>query len=130
MNRKLFLNKTVTPLLAGIPFLSIMSCSGSDDDDDDTNPDNGAGNGSTPGDCSANGTNSSITQNHGHTLTVSVGDVNAGTEKSYSIQGGASHDHSVIVTVDNFASLQKNESVTASSSTGDGHFHGINIVCA
>ena len=128
MNRKSFLNKTVAPLLAGIPFLSIMSCGS--DDDDDTNPDSDAGNGSTPGDCSANGTDSSIAQNHGHTLTVSADDVNAGTEKSYSIQGGASHDHSVTVTVDNFTSLQKNESVTATSSTGDGHSHGVTIVCA
>ena len=67
MNRKSFLNKTVAALLTGIPFFSIMSCSGSDDDDD-TNPDD-KGNDSTP-DCAANGTNSTILGNHGHTLTA------------------------------------------------------------
>jgi len=132
MNRKSFLNKTVAALLAGIPFLSIMSCSGSDDDDDynDTNPDSDPGYEDTSGDCGAYGADSSIADNHGHTLTVSADDVNAGTEKTYSIQGGATHNHSVTVTADLFASLQKNESVTATSSTGDGHMHGVTITCA
>ena len=62
-------------------------------------------------DCLANGTNSSISANHGHVLNVSKTDVQNGAEKSYSIDGSASHDHTVVITANNFDLLKTNQSI-------------------
>lgn len=83
----------------------------------------------TGGNCLVNGTSSSIAGNHGHTLTVSQADVSAGVDKTYSIQGGALHDHSVTITAAQFTTLQGNTSVTATSSV-TGHTHVVTVSCA
>ena len=118
MDRKLFLKKITTYLFMSIPILSLWSCSDSDTP--------------TPGpsaNCLANGTSSSIGGNHGHTLSVSAADVNAGIEKSYGIQGSATHNHQVTVTVPQFATLANNQSVVVTS-TSAGHTHSVTISCA
>jgi len=118
MDRKLFLKRITTSLFMGIPIISMWSCSDSD--------------APTPGpnvNCIDNGTNSSIGGNHGHTLSVSAADVNAGIEKSYGIQGSATHNHQVTVTVPQFATLANNQSVVVTS-TSAGHTHSVTISCA
>lgn len=119
MNRKSFLKKVSAAVLAGIPLLSLWNCSDSTEDD----------NGSDAKNCLENGTSVSIGTNHGHSLTVSKEDVDAGVEKSYSIAGAADHSHNVTVTADNFATLQNNSSVTVQS-TSSGHTHSVTISCA
>jgi len=90
MKRKTFIQKTFGALLLAIPAYSLVNCSSSDDGDLGSN-----GNGNpnpTPintGNCAQNGTNISIDNNHGHVLTVSAADVNAGVSKTYNIQGSA-----------------------------------------
>lgn len=78
-------------------------------------------------DCS----DSNITSNHGHSLTVPAADVTAGVEKTYSIQGTSNHDHEVKVTAADFTTLQGGQTVTISSVTPDStHEHDVTVSCA
>jgi hypothetical protein len=88
---------------------------GSDDDDG--------------GDGSATGCGSTISANHGHTLTVPQADVDAAADKSYDITGSAAHQHTVMVTAAHFATLANGESVTITSSTDASHSHDVTISC-
>lgn len=82
--------------------------------------------------CTTNGTTATIGTNHGHTLTVSAGDVMAGVDKTYDITGSADHPHMVTVTAANFTSLQNNPngSVMLTSTSGGAHTHSVTILCA
>ena len=68
--------------------------------------------------------------NHGHVLNVSKTDVQNGAEKSYSIDGSASHDHTVVITASNFDLLKTNQSIQVDSSMGGGHSHAVTVSCA
>jgi len=123
MDRKTFIKKTASVLLLAAPTYALLSCSSSSDDA-------APANNNTP-DCLANGASAStITGNHGHSLTVSKSDVSAGTEKIYSIAGSAGHNHNVTVTMANFATLKNNLQITVNSTTGNGHNHSVTISCA
>jgi hypothetical protein len=124
MNRKVFIKKAAGAMLIAIPAYSLVGCSSSDDSSDDPDPDPGS-----DANCLANGTAVSIGSNHGHSLTVSKEDVNAGAEKTYSIQGTSTHNHSVTLTSANFDSLKTNASISATS-TNDGHSHSVTVSCA
>ncbi len=121
MERKTFIKKMAGALLIGIPAYTMLGCSSSDDS---TPPS------PTNADCLANGTQSSIGANHGHTLTVSVADIQNGTDKQYSIQGGSGHNHDVTVTAANFNTLKSNQQIQITSTSGDGHTHSVTISCA
>lgn len=121
MDRKLFLKKITASLFLGIPVISMWGCS-----DSDVVPTPGPG---PNANCLDNGTNSSIGSNHGHTLSVSAADVNAGIEKTYGIQGSSTHNHQVTVTANHFATLAGNQSVSITS-TAAGHTHSVTISCA
>jgi len=123
MKRKDFIKKTAGALLLAIPAYAMLSCSKSDDSNPEPPQQNDAN-------CSSNGTASSISSNHGHTITVSASDVSAGVEKTYNIQGSSAHSHSVTVTAANFASLANNQPVSVNSSSDNGHTHSINVQCA
>lgn len=86
----------------------------------------------TSGDCLKNGSNSTISQNTGHSLIVTQADIAAGVAKTYDIRGtDASHTHSVTLSAADMQALAKNQHVAATSST-DGtppHNHGIQIAC-
>jgi len=81
------------------------------------------------GNCSTGGTSSSISSNHGHTITVSADDVNAGVQKTYNIQGSGNHDHTVTLTASHFSSLQSNVGIQVTSSSS-GHTHIVTVNCA
>lgn len=124
MKRKEFITTTAIVAL-GAPLLMVPSgCSS--DEGNDTAPTNNP-TGSTG--C-ANGTNTTVTTNHGHSLTVSTSDVLNGTQKTYSIEGGAGHNHTVTVTASQFTTLQNNRSISVTSSTSDGHSHNVSVSCA
>ncbi len=96
----------------------------------------GSGSGSPPsgGNCLANGTRTSIDTNHGHVLTVPVADINAGVQKSYTIQGTADHPHTVTLTAADFASLKQNTgiaevSTTSASAIFGAHSHQVTVFC-
>jgi len=76
MDRKTFIKKAAGTMLIGIPIYSYLSCSGSDDAPVPAGADKN---------CLQNGTVGSVSANHGHSITVSKADVNAGMEKQYNI---------------------------------------------
>jgi hypothetical protein len=94
--------------------------------------------GSSPGpsgNCAANGTNSIISQNTGHSFIVTKADIAAGVAKTYDIQGtDASHTHSVTLTAADMQALKNNMQVAETSSAGaaagqSSHTHAIQVVC-
>ncbi|MGB5666981.1 MAG: hypothetical protein WBM53_09035 [Maribacter sp.] len=125
MDRKTFIKKTAGAILVVIPAYSILGCSSSDDGGGNPNPDP-----NTTANCLANGTAISIGTNHGHSLTVSKADVEAGTEKTYSIQGTSSHAHSVTLSAANFTALKSNTAISVTSTNGDSHTHSVSVSCA
>lgn len=123
MKRKTFIQKTVGALLLAIPAYSVLSCSSSDDGPSDNPNPSGAN-------CLENGTNINIGGNHGHALTVSVVDINAGVDKTYNIEGSADHSHQVTVTAANFNTLKANMQIGVNSTTVGGHSHSVTVSCA
>ena len=83
-----------------------------------------------PTDCLANGTKTTITANHGHTILVSATDVENAIEKTYAIQGSSAHPHSVIITAGMFSKLKTDKSIDVGSTSNSGHTHSINVSCA
>jgi hypothetical protein len=88
------------------------------------------GGSSTPPNCAQNGTQSDISANHGHSLTVSKADIAAGVDKTYDIRGGASHSHLVTLTAADFAKLAGNNGASEQSTVDDSHSHTVTITCA
>jgi hypothetical protein len=121
MNRTTFLKRSIGALLFISAVPSISSCS-KEEDTGGTTP--------TTKSCLDNGTSSSISSNHGHTLTVSKADVLAGSEKTYNIKGTSNHPHTVTITSSQFSSLQSNQSITVTSSSDDAHTHSVTVRCA
>jgi hypothetical protein len=80
--------------------------------------------------CVSDGTTSTIGDNHGHVLVVSARDVAAGSEMTYHIQGTSDHDHTVVLSTDDFASLQQDRAITVTSSTDADHSHVVMVACA
>jgi len=122
MNRKSFILASISSLVSAVSgMLLLQNCSKSDEPAP-----------STPApDCSENGAkHSSISLNHGHTLTISKEDVLAGLAKSYIITGTASHPHEVALTVDHFNKLKNNEIITVASSVNSDHSHDVTVKCA
>ncbi len=128
MDRKTFIRKTTAGLLLGIPAITIFGCSGSDDGGDpNPNP-----NPNPQANCLQNGTNSNVASSagHSHSFTVPKEDVSAGVEKSYVLSNVNSHTHQVTITAAQFATLQGNSSITATSTSDSGHTHGVTVSCA
>lgn len=125
MNRKSFIKKTVGAAIIAIPAYSLISCSGDDSTGVDMVEDPDAA------DCLANGANAtSISSNHGHTLSVSKEDIDAGVQKTYSIQGASGHNHSVVVSSANFNTLKSEKTISIESSRDSSHRHDVTVSCA
>lgn len=131
MDRKTFIRKTTAGILLAIPAISLIGCSGSDDGGDpnpnpnpDPNPDQA--------NCLENGTNSSVgsAAGHSHSFTVPKEDVQAGEEKTYVMSNVNAHTHQVTITAAQFATLQGNNSITATSTSDSGHTHSVSVSCA
>jgi hypothetical protein len=56
-----------------------------------------------------------ISQNHGHSLTIPLADIEAGVEMTYDATGSATHCHQVTLTAADFAALAAGEVVVKKS---------------
>ena len=122
MKRSDFIKRSIAVMAIGIP---VAALTGSCSENEELDPDN------DPKDCLANGTSTSISSNHGHSITVSKADVDDGVQKTYSIQGSSSHPHDVTITSSQFSSLKNNQSSIQVVSTSEGgHTHSITVSCA
>jgi hypothetical protein len=123
MKRSKFIKQVSSLMLIGVPLIGITGSCSKNVDPTPRPPINDAN-------CLANGTSANIGTNHGHTLTVSKTDVENAAEKSYAIQGTASHNHEVIITAANFSALRNNQSIQVISTSSDGHTHSVSVSCA
>lgn len=133
MDRKTFIQKTTMGIILGIPAVTMLSCSGSDDNGNPT-PDPDPDPTPTAKNCVENGTSTSVSsaQNHTHSLTVSKEDVSAATTKTYDLSLSANHRHQVTLEASDFQALKDNptQSISKVSTTDSDHSHNITISCA
>ena len=118
MTRKGFLGAAL-----GGTVLLLQACGGGDDA-----PSGGNNGGGGPDSCSSEG--AAITGNHGHSLSIPAADLDSTSAKTYSIQGGASHAHSITLSPAQLANLKAGQSVTVTSTTDSQHNHDVTITCA
>jgi hypothetical protein len=72
----------------------------------------------------------SITQNHGHTVTIAKADLDGTEAKTLSIIGTADHDHQITLEPQDLADLKAGISVKKTSTDGGtSHDHEVSIVC-
>jgi hypothetical protein len=114
MNRKQFLGAATS----GTVMLWLQGCGGGGGYSDNNPP---------PQACGASG--ASISGNHGHVLTISEADLSSTVDKTYSIMGSASHDHTVTLTAAQLAMLKAGSSVAVSSTITASHQHTVTSNC-
>jgi hypothetical protein len=76
-----------------------------------------------------------ISDNHGHTLTIPAADVDSATFKTYSIAGGADHNHTITLLPVQLAQIKAGTAVTVmSTSVGSTtyfeHSHQVTVNCS
>lgn len=132
MDRKTFIRKTSAGILVGIPMMSMLSCSSSDDGGPVNPGPNPNPNPNPQGNCLQNGTQSSISANHGHNLTVSKEDVDAAVEKTYTLTEANTdnHIHEITISANQFNTLRGNNSISVTSTNQAGHTHSVTVTCA
>lgn len=116
MTRKDFLKASVGVAGAYVSLLVLSACGGSNNSTGST-------------DLCASGITSTISNNHGHVLKVTLSDIQLGADKLYHIRGTATHDHTVTLTAADFTTLTQGGTVHEVSSITLGHQHPISVVC-
>jgi len=118
MTRKTFIKKSILTSMLALPVIAFLQqCANGDDS-------SGSG---TPGTCSSSDANVSIGSNHSHLVTVTKADVDAATDKQFTLSGGG-HSHTFTLTTVDFSTLKSGSSVSKTSSN-DGHSHALTITC-
>lgn len=119
MTRKQFLRSVVGAGIGAVGVAALAGCGGDD------------GGGGTPDSPAAACTapTAAIQGNHGHTLTVSIADVNAGLDKTYDITGSSGHPHMVTITAADFTMIKAGTTRMVVSTSGGGHTHPVNVMC-
>lgn len=118
MKRRDFVRVVGGVVVAGAAAGAVAGCGG--DDGGGGNPDSGGG---------GDNCGTQISGNHGHSLQVPMDDVEAGAERTYSIQGSSTHDHEITVSAAQFADLAAGTPVTVTSTSGDAHTHMVTVTC-
>lgn len=114
ITRKLFLRQ----MGGGCLTLVLAGCGGGGGASDEPQP---------AGTCS----NFLFTNNHGHALEIPAADLDSLTDKSYSVQGSATHDHPFTLTAANLARLKAGQAIVVVT-TGSmlEHTHDVSGSCA
>lgn len=122
MTRKQFLRSILGVGVGALGVATIAGCGGdSDGGGTDAGVDAPAASCTTP--------TASIASNHGHAITVSLADVNAGVDKTYDITGSSGHAHQVTVTAAQFGQIKAGQTLNLTSTSGGGHTHGVTVMC-
>jgi hypothetical protein len=82
--------------------------------------------------CDTSAPHASFSMNHvpPHELVIPPADAKAGTNKTYTTSGAATHTHTVTVSSDEFAKLERGEpSILSTSVAADGHSHQVTVAC-
>lgn len=131
MDRKSFIRTASAGALLSIPVVTLLGCSSSSDDSPSPNP-NPNPNPNPQANCLENGTNNTISANHGHSFNVSKEDVEAAEEKTYTLSEAStdSHIHQITITPDQFETLKGNNQISVTSTSDGGHTHNVTVSCA
>lgn len=70
-----------------------------------------------------------IGSNHGHTLTVTFAEVDAGMAKTYDITGSADHSHNLSISAAQMAQIKSGQTLNITSTSGSAHTHTVTIQC-
>ena len=111
LNRREFTLETALAIL-GAATITITGC-GDDDNDSPTGP---SGSGAKTG---------TISENHGHTATITAAQISAGGVLSLDIRGQADHPHTVAVTAAEVTSIGTGTRVSKTSTTDNAHSHAV-----
>jgi hypothetical protein len=117
---------------------ALSSCGSTSSDDAGAGGGGGTGGGTAAGGgggtatgCSATGAHDTlITNNHGHSVMVPKGDFSASGDRTYDIQGSATHTHSITLTEAHRSALVQGTTVTVTSTSGSAHTHDVTVSCA
>jgi hypothetical protein len=71
-----------------------------------------------------------ITGNHGHSVTIPTADLDSTVDKTYDIQGSATHNHTITLTPAQLQMIKAMTSTTVLSSTNLSHDHDVTVNCA
>ena len=120
-------------MTGGTVMLLIQACGGGGSSGTTTAIGGAYGNPMPTTGCGASG--AEISNNHGHLLSIPSTDLSSTTDKSYSIMGTATHDHTVTLTAAQLAALKAGQVVTVTSTVTDApvygsHSHNLTISCA
>lgn len=127
LTRKDFLKAGLLFASAGATLGVLARCGGSGG----SGSGSGSGNGTADSGLCTNGAiNGAISNNHGHSLSVPAADVQAAAQKTYNIQGGSAHPHSITITAAQFGLLSQNQTFTVTSTNDAGHIHDVTVRCA
>jgi hypothetical protein len=80
-------------------------------------------------DLPASGCADAIADNHGHALLVAKTDLDSLVDKTYNIQGAATHNHTLTLTVAQLGTLKAGTAVTTTTSTTESHSHAVTVSC-
>jgi len=119
MTRKDFLRSIVGAGVGAIGVAALAGCGG--DDGGGGTVDAPAAVCTTPA--------AAIGTNHGHTITVSLADVNASADKTYDITGSGGHAHSLTVTAAQFLQIKGGTTLMITSTSGASHTHSVTVMC-
>jgi hypothetical protein len=75
------------------------------------------------------GCGATISENHGHVLTIAAADLNSLVNITYDIRGAADHTHSVTFTAAQLAQLKAGNTVSVSTTATLAHDHSISERC-
>jgi hypothetical protein len=70
-----------------------------------------------------------IGSNHGHMLTVTFAEVDAGAAKTYDITGTADHSHNLSISAAQMAQIKSGQTLNITSTSGSAHTHTVTIQC-
>lgn len=127
--------------MIGAGLLMNTGCGDDDPPTPDATPPPGSGDGGSTPDASLPSPDASppaacprvtarIMTNHGHLLMIPAEDLRAGIEVTYDIQGMGTHSHSVTLTTEHFATLNRVEELMLESTSADMHTHMMSVRCA
>lgn len=116
MTRKQFL-QTVG---VGVGAVGVAAIAGCGDDGGGTTID------AAPNVCTSPST--SIGSNHGHTISVTLADVEAAANKTYDVSGGG-HTHSLTITAQQFGQIKDGRTLNITSTSANGHSHIVTVMC-
>ena len=70
-----------------------------------------------------------ISANHGHTLTIPFADVTAGVDKAYMLSVDPGHTHMVTITAAQFVMIKAQTAVQSNTTVTNAHMHTITVTC-